>query len=186
MTWETNKYFSGLVLRHTLDAFHPCGFTCEMLQKLQLFCDLNRECIWYCLGDSQFDGIGKHMSCTNTCMSDQYIDCGLQLHTGSSFVFSPMPGLTQMQTQLLPAAPTPSAAAKASSVMNGLTCKVDILWCHALTIRLFRVTASNPSVWFLHVLVHIGWYVWFVKKYLYLLPLVYFASVSVAEVSFKA
>ena len=33
---------------------------------------------------------------------------------------------------------------------------VKILWCHALTICLFRVTANNPSVWFLHVLVHIS------------------------------
>lgn len=70
--------------------------------------------------------------------------------------FSLMPGLTQMQTQLLPAAPTPSAAAKASSVMNDLMGKVKIMWCHAFTICLFRITANNPSVWFLHVLVHIS------------------------------
>ena len=36
--------------------------------------------------------------------------------------FSLMPGLTQMQTQLLPAAPTPSAAAKASSENPVMSC----------------------------------------------------------------
>ena len=121
-----------MVLWRTLDAL-PLGFTSEMLQKLQLFCDLKRE------RESQstvFDILwmrGNLMESIKTCLAQTHTYLTNTLSVACNFTqvhhsyFSLMPGLTQMQTQLLPAAPTPSAAAKASSVMNDLMGKVKIM-----------------------------------------------------------
>lgn len=106
-----------------------------------------RESIWYSLDEREFDGIDKHMSSTNTCMSDQHIECDLQFHRFIIRTSHSCQGLRRCRLSCYPLLPHHLLQPRHP---------VKILWCHALTICLFRINANNPSVWFLHVLVHIS------------------------------